>query len=76
MDSNSLLNQIILDHNLDTSTIKIKAYHDCSIICTIWFISIYINNVKYCAQSTNKKIALNSAIKLIADDLSKNNITN
>ena len=70
MDSNSLLN-----YNLDRSTIKIKAYHDCSIICTIWFISIYINNVKYCSQSINKKTAFNSAIKLIINDLSKNNIT-
>ena len=65
------LNIIINQYNLNKDSFRIKYIHDYSIICTVWFINITINNINSYGQAVNKNEAINIAIKNLSDKLYK-----
>ena len=63
MNNDEQQSHLVSLYNLNAGDIKIKHYHDCSIIRTIWFVSIYFNKNKYHGQSVCKNTAKSIAIK-------------
>ena len=68
MENNSDKIQNLVSHyNLNRDDIKIRYFQDYNIICTIWFASISVNNIRSYGQAKYK----DSAISLAIDNLSQ-----
>jgi len=62
MDNSDKLQNLITQYNIDPDNVKIKYFQDASIICTVWFVSISVNNITTYGQSRYKDDAISTAI--------------
>ena len=71
MDNSNKIQYLVRHYNLNKDAIKIKYFQDCSIISTIWFASISVNNIISYGQSKYKDFAISIAIDNLSQKLAK-----
>lgn len=62
MDNSDKLQNLIIQYNIDPDNVKIKYYQDYGNMCTVWFVSISVNNLTTYGQAQYKDDAISIAI--------------
>ena len=72
MNNTVKLQHLITQYNIHPNNVKIKYCQDYSIICTIWFVSISVNNITTYGQSRYKDDAISTAIDRLSIKMTQN----